>query len=63
MKKIRTLTIIFEGEIKSYEIPAFRGAVIDKVGQENIIFHNHLNDNEFIYKYPLIQYKQIKRLN
>jgi len=60
MKKIRILTVIFDTEIKGYEIPAFRGAVVDKVGLENIIFHNHLSGNTFLYKYPLIQYKVIR---
>jgi len=58
MKKIRILIISFDTEIKSFEIPAFRGAIIEKVGKENILFHNHLNDKFFLYKYPLIQYKQ-----
>lgn len=61
MKKIRVLTIVFDTEIAGHEIPAFRGAVIDKVGKENLLFHNHLNNNQFIYKYPLIQYKMLDR--
>jgi len=59
-KKIRILQVIFDSEIKAYEVPAFRGAIIKKVGQENILFHNHLN-NGYLYKYPLIQYKTIHR--
>jgi len=59
VKKIRILNISFDTEIRSWEIPAFRGAVIAKVGQENLLFHNHVNNTEFRYKYPLIQYKQI----
>lgn len=42
-------------------MPAFRGAVIKKVGHENVAFHQHLSDNKFLYRYPLIQYKQINR--
>lgn len=61
MKKIRVLTVVFDTEIAGHEIPAFRGAVIDKVGQDNILFHNHLSSREFLYKYPLIQYKMINR--
>lgn len=61
VKKIRILTVIFDTELKSYEIPAFRGAVVEKVGQENIVFHNHLNNHSLIYRYPLIQYKQIDK--
>ncbi|HXH17931.1 MAG TPA: CRISPR-associated endonuclease Cas6 [Chitinophagales bacterium] len=59
MKKIRFLKIQFEGDLKPYEIPAFRGAVIEKAGRENVSFHNHLSDNQFLYGYPVIQYKTI----
>lgn len=26
-----------------------------------MLFHNHLNDREFLYGYPVIQYKRIGR--
>lgn len=61
MKKIRVLNIVFDTEIKSYEIPAFRGAIVEKAGKENTLFHNHLAGKGFLYKYPLIQYKQINK--
>jgi len=61
MKKIKLLTVTFDTEIRDYEIPAFRGAVIEKVGKDNILFHNHLGDNKLLYKYPLIQYKTINK--
>ena len=60
MKKIRILKIVFTPEIKAYEIPAFRGAVIEKVGRDSILFHNHLGDN-YLHRYPLIQYKRLKK--
>jgi hypothetical protein len=59
MKKIKLLTVTFDTEIRDYEIPAFRGAIVDKVGRDNILFHNHIDDNKLLYKYPLIQYKTI----
>ncbi len=59
MKKIRFLSVIFDAEIKPYEIPAFRGAIIEKAGRDNTLFHNHLAEDAFLYKYPLIQYKTI----
>lgn len=59
MKRIRYLTIQFSNEIEPWEIPAFRGAVIAKAGNEHILFHNHLNDREFLYGYPVIQYKRL----
>ncbi len=58
-KKIRILQVVFDTEIFSYEIPAFRGAIINKVGKEHILFHNHTDNDGFRYKYPLIQYKVI----
>lgn len=59
MKKIKTLLVTFSNDIGKAPISAFRGAVIEKVGREHTLFHNHLSDNTFIYKYPLIQYKKI----
>ncbi len=59
MKKLRILKIVFEPEIKKYQIPGFRGAVVEKVGRESTLFHNHLQHG-FRYRYPLIQYKRIK---
>lgn len=61
MKKIRYLTIQFNNEIEPWELSLFRGAVIQKAGNEHILFHNHLNDREFLYGYPVIQYKRIGR--
>ncbi len=61
MKKIRLLQVSFDTEIKSYEIPAFRSAIAEKAGKEHILYHNHLSDSKFLYKYPLIQYKTISR--
>ncbi len=57
MKKIRYLQVEFDETIAGYEIPAFRGAVIKKAGEGNVLFHNHLCDDRFRYSYPLIQYK------
>lgn len=59
-KKLRTLLVTFSYQIPAHQVTAFRGAIIEKVGRENILFHNHLGDNRFSYKYPLIQYKIIK---
>lgn len=59
MHKIRILRIQFNAIIEAYEIPAFRGAIIAKAGPEHILFHNHLNDREYLYGYPVIQYKRI----
>lgn len=58
MKKIKYLQIQFQDEITAEELPKFRGAVIEAASRENILFHNHIEDN-FRYAYPLIQYKRL----
>lgn len=58
MKKIRILQVVFENEIESYELSAFRAAVIEQTGRKYDLFHNH-TENKEIYRYPLIQYKRI----
>jgi len=58
MQKIRILEIHFDAQIKPFEVVAFRGAMVDKVGREETLFHNHLSDG-YRYRYPLIQYKSI----
>ncbi len=52
------MQIQFKDEITAEELPKFRGAVIDAASRENILFHNHIDDN-FRYAYPLIQYKRL----
>ena len=56
-KNIRTLTVIFDTEIRYKEIPLFRGAVINSMGDKaNLLYHNHTGDDTLRYYYPLIQY-------
>lgn len=52
------MLVRFRNELASYEVPAFRGAVIHKVPASLTLFHNHIED-KFRYRYPLIQYKRI----
>lgn len=59
-KKIRVLVITFYNQIAHYEVPAFRGGIIKLIESGNVLFHNHLDDGSFLYRYPLIQYKRIK---
>ncbi len=61
MKNQRYLSIVFDTIIKPHEIPAFRGAIAQKVGFDKDVFHNHRSDGSFYYRYPLIQYKQFGR--
>lgn len=58
-QNVQTLIIQFKNEIASWEIPLFRGCVIHAMEDANVLFHNHLNDDELRYRYPLIQYKRI----
>ncbi|MGB1040899.1 MAG: CRISPR-associated endonuclease Cas6 [Flavobacteriales bacterium] len=61
-KKLRILTVSFDTEIRAEEVPAFRGALAEKVGIEHDWFHNHDNSPDaksgYFYRYPLIQYKR-----
>lgn len=58
MEYTNILTIKFANHIKRTEIPLFRGAVINALPSDNILYHNHTG-NGFRYSYPLIQYKRI----
>ncbi len=59
-KYIRTLTIHTDADIHQKEVPLFRGAVLNSLGEKaNLLFHNHLDDDKFRYSYPLIQYKRL----
>ncbi len=42
-------------------MPAFRGAIIEKVDRSHILFHHHQDDTTVLYQYPLIQYKSIQK--
>jgi hypothetical protein len=61
LKSVRTLVVRFDLPLRPFEISAFRGAIIEKVGREHILFNHHISDNKFLYRYPLIQYKSINR--
>ncbi|RMG80005.1 MAG: hypothetical protein D6714_15425 [Bacteroidetes bacterium] len=57
MPEVRYLKIQFGQNLFPYEVPKFRGAVIEKIQRVSDLFHNHQGDNKFIYRYPLVQYK------
>lgn len=61
IKTIRTLVVQFSTPLQSWQISAFRGAIIEKVGREHTLFNNHLDENKFHYRYPLVQYKSIRK--
>ncbi|TAF64692.1 MAG: hypothetical protein EAZ55_10660 [Cytophagales bacterium] len=62
MKKLKFLNVQFNAELHPSKIAAFRGAIIQKVGQKDtLLFHNHLDDEKFNYQYALVQYKTIAK--
>ena len=61
MFEIKVLLIQFENELSPKDVSAFRGAIINRVNREHVLFHHHLSDTEVLFKYPLIQYKSIGR--
>ncbi len=61
MKILSLLSVTFDTHIDPRDIPAFRGAVIERVGLNHGIFHNHKVDEagrvHSEYRYPKVQYK------
>lgn len=56
MKKLNLLTATFDIPLKPHQVPHFRSGVVDLIGREHDLFHNH-NGKGFHIRYPLIQYK------
>jgi hypothetical protein len=56
--KLRTLIVKFKNELKPEEVVLFRGAIINSLAKDNVLFHNHQEDR-LRYSYPLIQYKRL----
>ena len=61
MPRLRYLYIRFNNNLFPYEVPCFRAAVIEKTQRVASLFHNHRNDTQVIYRYPLIQYKVTRK--
>ncbi|MDR2804596.1 MAG: hypothetical protein LBB85_02990, partial [Dysgonamonadaceae bacterium] len=57
--KTSVLVIYFSNSVSQNEISKFRGAVINMLTSNNVLFHNHTDDG-LRYAYPLIQYKRIR---
>ena len=57
-----TFLIKFKNEISFHEIPLFRGAILNVLGNDaELLYHNHTGESTFRYSYPLIQYKRIQK--
>lgn len=52
------MSIIFDLPLDKRDLNKFRGAVIKCAGEQNTLFHNHV-ESGFNYHYPLIQYRVI----
>lgn len=62
MNYVNSFLVKFNCEISMNEIPLFRGAVLKVIGDKvELLFHNHIAENQYRYKYPLIQYKRIHK--
>lgn len=61
MRSLPTLFVQFDNQLPAWQTPAFRGALIEKVGREHVAFHNHVGDAGLVYRYPIIQYKNISK--
>ena len=45
MGKIKVLYINFKNELQANEIELLRGAVLNKLGDAPVLFHNHVGGN------------------
>ena len=59
MKPLKTLLIKLDNRLSFEEIPKFRAAVIEATRREHDLFHNHLGDDQHLFRYPKIQYRSI----
>ncbi len=59
---VQVFLVKFQNEITFNEIPYFRGAILNALGENALIlYHNHTDEKAFRYSYPLIQYKRIHK--
>lgn len=56
MTTLRLMTIQFDLPLRYDELDSFRGAIIQAVGKEHTLYHNH-SEKGYLYHYPLIQYR------
>ncbi len=61
MKTIKHLSVTFDIPLPAYQIKHFRGAIVEALGREHDLFHNHQEKEGYHYRYPLIQYKTQRR--
>ncbi|HHM20796.1 MAG TPA: hypothetical protein ENJ20_02125 [Bacteroidetes bacterium] len=57
MHDIRCLQLRLNQYSFPYDMFRFRAAIIEKTRRQAPLFHNHNGDKNYVYRYPLIQYK------
>lgn len=57
MKILKMLCIDFDNDIQDYELPAYRAAISNEISNGEVLFHHHIDNQNLLIQYPLIQYK------
>ena len=58
LQTVKTLSLSFNLPIEPYQLAQWRGAFIEMAGWDDDRFHNHKGEDQFHYRYPLIQYRR-----
>lgn len=58
-KEVTSVISIFEHPLRDGQIPDFRRWINTFSGAANDLFHNHVSEEQYHYRYPLVQYKTI----
>lgn len=54
---LHTLQTTLNLPLHPHQIPLLRGAVVEALGKKHDLLHNHKGDEEYHYRYPLVQYR------
>ncbi len=58
MPELKILALRLDTTLSEWELPLFRGAVVNLLPNKDVVYHNH-EKNGLRYAYPLIQYRCI----
>lgn len=61
MKKVKILHVIFDNHFEAFEVNAFRAAIANKISNNKILFHHHIDNQRRLFRYPLAQFKIINK--
>ncbi len=59
--ELKIVEVNFDLPLAAYQIPKFRGAMIETLGRDLDQFHNHKGEKFYYYRYPVVQYRQNNR--